>query len=49
MAKHIPTAFQLFGKFFFDIGKNLRQTMDAVEKVRAEQKKAKAVKVEKNK
>jgi len=49
MAKRIPTALQLFGKFFFDVGKNLRQTMDAIEKVRTEQKKAKVAKVAKKK
>jgi hypothetical protein len=42
VAKKIPTVLQLVGKYIFDMGKNLRATMDAVEKVRKEQKGKKA-------
>lgn len=42
MARKLPTALQLLGKYIFDMGKNLRATMDAVEKVRKERKEKKA-------
>lgn len=41
MAKRLPTMLQAFGKWFYDFGRNLRQTMEIVGDVRKTQKDAK--------
>lgn len=44
MSRRIPSALQVFGKWFYDFGKDLRQTMDAVSEVRKKQKEVKKAK-----
>lgn len=44
MPRRIPSALQVVGKWLYDFGKDLRQTMDAVSEVRKKQKEVKKAK-----